>query len=147
MKYAELKKKYGLPDWKWIEKHFFFKPETGVPILAQVRKRVHEKLCDISWLLEPLIGSGESYRSYIERSMLTAEEKRKVFAVFKEIMSLIWESEALNVSYDEKAYAAWLKKVKAVWDRNAGTITGLCRKLSEGWKRYTRKETNTTYHG
>jgi len=139
--YENLRKKYKLPEWKWI------KIEPDIPILVQVRRAMADKLDNLAELLEPLIASSESYRSFLERKMLSQQEKEKIFEIFKQLQSLLWSSDKISFEYDEKEYAEWIIDMKNFWEKIKSELTKLCEKISLGLKEYKKTETETTYHG
>ncbi|NOZ81978.1 MAG: hypothetical protein GXO63_02400 [Candidatus Micrarchaeota archaeon] len=147
MEYEKLQKKYNLPSKKWLVENFSFREEEGLPPLLQAKKDIKEKLSDVSAIIEPLIGGVESYRSYIERTMLSASEKKTLFEIYKKIQSLLWEAEILTIKFSERECAEWIKKVRNFWEESSPLMTEIFRNLSVKWQKYRRKNEKTVYHG
>lgn len=145
--YENLRKKYRLPEWKWIEKNFIFKIEHDIPILVQVRRAMADKLNNSSELIDPLVASSESYRAFLERKMLSQQEKGMIFEIYKRLQSLLWGSDKISLEYEEREYAEWIINVKDFWEKIKTDLAKLCKKLSLGWKEYKKTEAETVYHG
>lgn len=145
--YEKLRKKYNLPNWNWIENNFPLKVEEDIPILLQIRKSISEKLYNILNIIEPIIAVTESYKSFIERNMVSKKERENIFEVYKQLQSLLWTSDKISIDYKEKECASWIKEVKNSWEKLKPELISVCEKLSKEWKVYKREETKTAYHG
>ena len=147
--YSKLRKKYKkLPDWEWLNRNFKIKIEEDGHILEQIRTSVVEKLDMMARsIIEPIIGGGENYCCYYERSMLSGQEKADMFDIYKVLQSLLWKSNSIAVDFDEKDAAEWLADVKGKFEDIRPTLVKLCDRLSDGWETYKKHEVETAYHG
>lgn len=145
--YAKLRKKYKkLPNWGWVEKNFFFKPEEG-PILEQIKRSMFEKLEAIAEDMESLISVGENIESFFERRMLTQQERERLFETYKALKSMIWSCNRVSIECNERQQADWIISTKEQWEKLKPDIIKFCDKLSTGWKTYKKPEADTSYHG
>jgi hypothetical protein len=149
VEYSKLNKKYKkLPNWEWLNKNFKIKIEDEGHILDQVRAAVVEKLDMMARsIIEPIIGGGENYCCYYERSMLTTDEKSEMFEIYKNLQALLWKSNSIAVSFEEKDAAEWLIEMKNKFEELRPKLVKLCDKLSDGWTTYKKHEVETAYHG
>ncbi len=145
--YESLRKKYKLPEWKWAEKNFIFKIEPDVPILVQLRRSIADRLDNLLNILEPIITPAESYASFLERKMLSLQEREEAFELFKRLQSFLWTSDRISLEYDEREYAEWIMSVKDFWEQIKEDLRKLFKKLSIGWKEFKKPEAETAYHG
>ena len=147
--YIKLRKKYKkLPDWEWLRKNFKLKIEEDGHVLEQIRSSVVEKLDLMARsLIEPIIGGADNYCCYYERSMLSAQEKKEMFHVYKTLQSLLWKSNCLAVDFSEKGAVDLLVEVKNVLEKDRSKLVKICEKLSSGWASYKKSEVETAYHG
>lgn len=147
--YSKLRKKYKkLPDWEWLNRNFKIKIEEDGHILEQIRTSVAEKLDMMAHsIIEPIIGGGENYCCYYERSMLSAQEKTDMFDIYKVLQSLLWKSNSIAVDFDEKGAAEWLAEVSRKFEEVRPALIKLCDRLSDGWENYKKHEVETAYHG
>lgn len=147
--YSKLKKKYRkLPEWTWLRKNFKIKIEEDGHILEQIRSSVVEKLDLMARsIIEPIIGGAENYCCYYERAMLSAEEKKEMFQIYKTLQALLWESNMLAVDFSEKGAAEWLAEVKKDFDAVQPKLVKFCKRLADGWGKYKKSEVETAYHG
>ncbi len=144
--YEKLRKKYGLPSWKWVERNFYFVPDN-TPLVMQIEKRMTEKLQELLELIEPLIIVNENYINFLERKMLTKSKKKNLFEIYKKIKFLIFEHNKLSLSYTEKDQAEWIKTVETIWEDIRPELEDVFNILSKGWKQYKKKEIRTDYYG
>ncbi|MEM5814839.1 MAG: hypothetical protein QXD77_03410 [Candidatus Aenigmatarchaeota archaeon] len=147
--YSKLRKKYkNLPDWEWLNRNFKIKMEEDGHILEQIRCSIVEKLDMMARsIIEPIIGGGENYCCYYERTMLSSDEKTQMFEIYKMLQSLLWKSNSIAVDFDEKDAADWLIEVKDKFEDIRPVLTKLCEKLADGWGAYKKHEVETAYHG
>jgi len=148
-KYSRLRKRYKkIPEWKWLQANFKLKIEEDGHILEQIRASVVEKLDTMARsIIEPIIGGADSYCCFYERTMLTAQEKKELFNIYKTLQGLLWKSNALAVSFSEKDAARWLAEVKEKFEYIQPKLVKICKKLSDGWLKYKKSEVETVYHG
>ncbi len=145
--YEGLRKKYRLPEWKWVEKNFIFKVEPEIPVLIQLRRAMADRFDNLLDILEPIITPAESYASFLERKMLSVQEREEAFEMHKQLQSFLWTSNRISLEYDEREYAEWITSVKDFWEQIKEDLRKLFKKLSVGWKEFKKTESETAYHG
>lgn len=146
--WAKLKKKYRkLPDWKWLKANFKVKVEDG-NLVDSVRVAVSDKLDQVAHdMIEPIIGNSESYCCYFERRMLAETEREKLFEIYRQLLTLLWQGNMLAIDFSDKGFADWLAKVHTDWERLKPVITTMFGKLATGWQNYKKPTEETCYHG
>jgi hypothetical protein len=148
--WKQIKEKYSeLPDWKWITHNFKLSVEEDVLLIQQVRFAISEKINYIAHtIIEPFISGMESYRTWIERKMVTKQERDEMFEFYKKLKILTWESTKLAMeTTDEKKIAEWIIKLSKEWDELTKYTTKICDKMIDGWKEHEKSEASTMYHG
>lgn len=145
--YAKLKNKNkNLPEWKWIENNFRPEFEEG-NFLEQLREEITGKIGETKNMIEPLIAGSENYCCWFERKFLSAKDKEDLFNIYKDLLSLIWFSNKINVNFSEKNHAEWLSEVRKIWEKWKDRISSIFDKISVNWKDYKKPVEETTYHG
>jgi hypothetical protein len=145
--YAKLRKKNKeIPDWKWIRTNFRPIIYEG-HFLEQLREEISDRIHQAKNTIEPLIAGSENYCCWFEKKFLTAAEREEMFNIYKDLLSLVWSSNRLNVDFDEKNYIEWLLEVKRIWSKWRERMSYLFEKISTSWKEYEKEEEETVYRG
>ena len=88
--YNELKKKHALPDFAFVDKEFEISTiEKPAFLLRNIRRKIAEKLDDITQFLEVLIQPDpNSFGNLFEYRTLTEAERRELLRQFQALMAL-----------------------------------------------------------
>ena len=144
--YKKIQEKFNLPHLDELRVTFQFDPNEFSD-LDEIRDEISEKLFDfIERVVEPLIWSMH-HSHVIERDMLTKEEAKELFELYKKIQSLRWMNNLLIIRPNKEETAKWIKKSWEFWMNLENKMTKLCRKFSDGWEELKVKREVTEYHG
>lgn len=116
--YNKLKKKYKLPDLKYLEIEFQIEIKKPELILQNIIDDILDILSDNSKLLESLIfvDSGSPASHLYEASMLN-NHKIDAFDLYKKLMSLYWLGKKSKMKIDEKQLAKFINLIFNEWTK------------------------------
>lgn len=148
-RYKRAQEKFGLPHFNQLKETFKFDIENDNEIFDQIRHEISERLFSFTErIIEPIIAGSESICCLFEQSMVSQEEKKTLFELYKKIQVLKWENNLLILKPEEKQTMEWIRKTWDFWNNELGDELGkTCKKLSESWKDLRFKEAKTYYHG
>ncbi|HIQ49729.1 MAG TPA: hypothetical protein EYH56_00890 [Nanoarchaeota archaeon] len=144
MKYETFRKRYPkAPEFAWIKKNF----EVEGNSVEDVIKAVNNKLKKVVDYFEALL-LGESYKTFVERSFLSEEDKKIVSKLYRELQVLLNEEFLISIEMNDKKKAEWLAKIKEFWNNAKYEIIDIVEKIIEGWKKRKKKieKRETRYH-
>jgi hypothetical protein len=148
-KYKRIQERFGLPQLNELKEIFKLEIEDDNVTFDEVRIEISDKLFMFNEkIIEPIISGYESFSSMYEQGMLSEKDVKNLFKLYKKIQVLKWENNLLMLKPDEKATAAWIKKVWAFWNQEFEPEIGkICKKLSESWQNLEFKDEKAVYHG
>jgi len=143
--YKKLQEKFRLPHLQALQVAFQFKADDDSDI-DDIRSEISNKLFEFTEsVIEPLLWS-QHYAHIIERDMLTSDESKSIFELYKQIQSLRWRNNLLTIRPNDDDTARWISDLWIFWS-NFERVTGsVCDKFSKGWSSLSFKETETEYH-
>lgn len=141
--YDKFVEKYGLPSFE--ELNFAFdisKAECdGETVLRDVRKLVVAKFA--SWLnfIELLLNpsNGSMFHLFLVKG-INGSEKDILNRLFEEIGEIEIEAISLEVVYDEKKEAEFIKKSFERWEKMKLDLDSIVSSLKVGWKKVAGKK-------
>ena len=150
--YGLLAQKYTLPSYDELDKEFEFLYFTPVSEIRFVSRFVRRRICDrISMFAHTLQGllqpNPTSFISLEESSFLTDEDKNKASLLIKELMSLSRESSLLDINFDEKKDAYFIREAYASVKKIRNDLFSLLGKVKHGWETKVKEESDERYFG
>lgn len=120
---------------------------TDNPI-ERVHNEFSQRIFDLTeHIIEPLISECDSLTSSIEQSMLSKEELRDLFEMYKKLQSLKWENYLVQITNDENSRIEWMNKTWQVWNKEIEQkLRNICIKLAKKWMRTSFSNSNSAYH-
>ncbi len=148
-RYKRFQLKFNLPHLHELQQTFDFYIEDNEKLFDQIRNEISEKLFVFTEkILEPLVGEYDSFSSLFEQEMLSAEERKRIFDLYKKLQSLKWENNLLSIKSNEKETAEWIKKTWEFWNNELKKeLANICKKLSIQWLNIKKQKQNSCYHG
>jgi hypothetical protein len=142
-KYETIRKKYKtLPSLKWVKKNFDVEEDT----LEGVRKAIAKRLKTIAEYFETLL-LGESYKTFVERSFLSEEQKEEVSKIYKNIQVLLSKEMLLKLERNREMEVKWIIEAKELWEKVKPSLYKIFETIADGWKKYeVRFRKETKYH-
>lgn len=116
--YDLLKKKYSLPEFKFLNENFEIEnidPESEI-ILKAIRKHVTEKVFYVLRSLETFMNPSNAPMFIFDIiKMLSESEKELIKNLYNRIVVYEVEAFGLEAEYDEKNEAEFIKRVSLDW--------------------------------
>lgn len=151
--YNNLKTKYNLPPFKFLNEHFEILSLDKDKIekenlLISIRRRIHEKMYWISTLLQGiLLPNPSSIISLQEERFFSKEDKDKIIKTLNKLMQIQREALILDIKpIKEKDNALFIKKIEKVWPSLVEELSQYSEILQKGWLK-TEKEDFHNYFG
>ncbi len=138
--YSVLQKKYNLPEYEDMDKEFELLyivdiKEINYP-LRFVRRRMSDKIVSVCNMLQSIIQPNPgSLVSLQESSAFTKEEKQEMFNLLKDLMQQERQSLVLDITFDEKADAAFVSEAFLKWTQKKSDILKIIQKIRDHWKK------------
>ena len=148
-KYRRMQERFQLPQLNDLTATFKFELENDENIFDQIRLEMSDRLFSFTEkIIEPMIGGGDAFCCLFEQDMVTGEERKTLFELYKKLQTLKWENNMLIVRPDEKQTMEWIRKTWHLWNTELeGELMALCRKMSAEWGALTLKDERADYHG
>ena len=142
MKYAELKKKYDLPDCSKVETAFDFSMPESKYLSREILKKISERLTGLCEKIENVLHSDSNLETMYECNFLSETEKEDLFAIFQEFMSKRRAITSLSFNNSEKKNCTIIKECLKTYDQHKTKLEEIFEKLSKKWtdKNNTRTE-------
>jgi hypothetical protein len=148
-KYKRLQTKFSLPQLNVLEETFKFEVEEKDEVFEQIRHEMSDRVFSFTErIVEHLIGGPESLCCLYEQNMISSNERKKMFELYKKIQVLKWKNNMLLIRPNENKTAEWIKDAWGLWNDELHTeLKVICQNLSTRWEDLTFKEDSTLYHG
>ena len=147
--YAELKKKYKLPDFKEIDFELEISDLEPTNFLARaIIRGIAEKLDFYARLIEEMLQPDASnvYAMH-ETRFFDDSEKKKVYETYAKLMDFSRQSVLLSLSREEKAEAQFISNFFEEWKTLKTEMIAYVRKMKESWKTIADTEEDIGYLG
>ena len=118
-KYEELSKRYGLPDFRFMNENFeiesLAEEETDI-LIRKIRKNISERIVSLIRLLEAFQNPSNSpmFIFNIIKSF-NEEDKEKIAQLYKKLNEYDIEIFSLDVEYNEEKEVSFIKKFCESW--------------------------------
>jgi len=147
--YKKIVKKFELPKFDILEKEFGIGDIEETPyMLREIRKRVEDKVDDFTKIIESILQPDTGHiASLHECKFFNDNEKEDMFNLFKELMKLNREGLKLDLEYDEKEEAEFLKNIVKHWEKIKTKMEKIVKKLKDAWDADIEKEQFQGYFG
>lgn len=142
--YERLAGKYKLPDFREMNEEFEIQKVTEhetETLLRDIRKIMLEKILNYLRLVEVILNpsNGPMFFLLLVKG-LSVEAKKEVEELYVKIGKIELESMCLDVGYDEKKEAEFLKRMCKEWKEISPKICDLSEELKKAWDRETEKK-------
>lgn len=147
-KYEKLAKKYDLPSYEGMVKHFevdsIGKDDN---VLREILKKMYEKIDYYTNTLESLIQPETSYSSMKEASTLNVAEQTIVKKLFTDCMCIIREFTEFGLEYSDYEAAKFINNVYAGWVKMKPELKKILGKVRDVWKKQQEIKVEKGYFG
>ena len=147
-RYRKMQEKFNLPHLNDLKATFKFDLENFENI-DQIRAEISDQLFAFTEkVIEHIIVGNESFCCLFEQDMVTEDERKRLFDLYKKVQVLKWENNLLTVKPSEKKTVEWIRKTWDLWNTDLESeLTIICKKMSESWGDLHFKTEKTDYHG
>ncbi|MFA5019943.1 MAG: hypothetical protein WC533_02490 [Candidatus Pacearchaeota archaeon] len=141
--YEKLSKKYSLPLFKELNEDFdIVKAEFGCEtLLRDIRKEISTKYLSALNIVELLLNpsNGSMFHMFLVKS-ISKEEKDILDNLFDKIGEIQIEGFELDVYYNEKKEAEFIKKTFHLWQEIKPDLAKVIKSLKDNWRKTSFKK-------
>jgi len=146
--YADLKKKYGLPEFEVIDEEFeICSMEEDIFILRGIRRRIVEKFDAAIKLFSELLHPEAGFTSYQEANVFSETERELIMQLYRQLMFFNRLSAEIDFNPSDDSDAKFIADFMKEWPELKKSITFFLRKLKESWHKDRSKKENVGYLG
>jgi hypothetical protein len=147
-KYRKIQEKYELPQFNELTAAFKVDSENFEDI-DTLRVEISDQLFSFSErVIEHIMTGDQAFCCMFEQDMVTTEERKNMFELYKKIQVLKWENNLLMIKPDEKKTSEWIRKTWNLWHNDLEKeMLKMCTKLSACWSDLKFKSDKITYMG
>ena len=145
--YAELMKKYKLPDFDELEHNFEISGVEDNDLLRGIRHKMSEKLEHYAKLLEDYIQPDSSFSSMYEIKDFDEKHKQKVIALFRKLMVPYRECVKLNLNLGEEKDAKFIIEFSTAWKEMKPELAELIDFAKRSWQTQDKEDNFKSYFG
>lgn len=144
--YDVLRKKYKLPEFSKLNEDFEIEKlqehETDF-LLREVRRTIVEKMSVVLKFLEIIINPNEASPAFIFAMIkeMKPEMKKSLEKMYKELSTVEISSITLDLDYDEKNEARFIKEQTKKWESTKKELRSLIKSVDSMWKIETGRKT------
>lgn len=139
--YDKFSKKHSLPNFKDLNEDFDIgkidccNSET---LLREVRKSMISKFGSLLQFVELLLNpsNGSMFHMFLVKGV-NNDEKEKLNKLFEDLGTIQIESFSLDISYNEKKEAEFIKSSFNEWKKMNPNLKSIITSLKENWKKST----------
>ncbi len=137
--YNEIAKKHNLPSWEQLDKEYelgYVGPVAEISFpLRFVRRRINDRFAAVAGFLQGLLHPNTGSLINIQESKFFSDADRKIILnLLKEFMQLERTSFALDLTWNEKEEAEFIKNAHKKWLESKKQLEIFAEKLRTGWK-------------
>lgn len=143
--YQILRKTYKLPEFSKLNEDFEIEKlqenETDF-LLREIRRTMVEKISVVLKFLEIMINPNESSPAFVFAMIkeMKPEMRKNLENLYKELSLVEISSIALDLDYDEKIEAKFIKEHTKKWEATKKDLRGLIKSLDTIWKLESHKK-------
>lgn len=135
--YKELKKKYSLPEFDKLNQEFYIEKSADVEtdyLLREIRRTVSDKLVNYLRFFEAFMNPA-SAPVFIHSIMKTfnSESKETIQNIYKKLSKREIELIDLDLNYEEKKEAEFIKSVEEEWEGIKKDLTKVLEVINKNW--------------
>ncbi len=147
--YEKLRKKYKLPKFQELNEDFGIErlaDYENVLLLKNIRKTISEKMIDCLRFLELLLHPMNAPLFFLALAKgMSQADKKKAQHVYERLLSLDLEAFMLELVYNEKAEAEFIKKSFDEWQKLKQDLYELVANLRNSWNKETTDKEKSYY--
>ena len=146
--YSELEKKHHLPDFSSLHNEFeISRIEEEKFAMREIRRKIHDKIDAVCKNLESILQPEATLQNMYEAGAFSDDEKKKIYLLYKELMSAQRQSMLLEVECSNELDAKFIKEFTARWKKAKAELSGIFKRLEESWTKESDFEEKLGYFG
>jgi hypothetical protein len=147
--YKKLQKKYTLPKYQELNKHFELDYiDDPFFLLRSIRKRMHEKIVFFARIFEKIMFPNQAVMiEMYEAKFFSEKEKEELSKIYEELLSLDRKALTLNITSTDTKEADYIKTTFKIWPRLTKKTMFIIDKLDKSWKQGKSDLTKNHYFG
>ncbi|MEM2121478.1 MAG: hypothetical protein QXU20_02365 [Candidatus Woesearchaeota archaeon] len=149
--YEKLMKKYNLPKFEELEKHFDLEEinddVSQEKILYNIRKKICEKIDLITDFLSSIIYFESETYAVFESGNLTKEEKNQLFKIFKSLMFIKRSALKIVIETNEEMEAEFIRESFQRFLSVKEELLKIIDKIRSFWIKDENEEKRVEYFG
>lgn len=150
--YEGFVKKYKLPSYEELDNEFELLYFTNIIeisyVLRFVRRRINDRLSAFTSILQGFLQPNPGSPINLEESsFLDENEKKKIVILIRELMNIERMNTLLDLDFDEKKEAEFIKNAVNKWFELKKEILELLKKVKKGWESKVSEESKEPYFG
>ena len=147
--YKKLKKKYTLPNYKELNKHFELDYiEDPFFLLRSIRRRIHEKIVFFAKISEKILFPNQTLMiEMYESKFFSEKEKEEILEMYEKLLELDRKALLLNISSTDAKEAEYIKTVFKKLPTIIKRISFIIEKTDKSWKQRKSNLSKNHYFG
>lgn len=146
--YAELKKKYALPDFVVLDKEFEISLiDSDVFVLREIRRRIADKIESALKLLDNLLHPDSGFASLFEADSLISSDRQGILILYKQLMFFYRMSSELHFDDSDASNADFINGFVKEWPSLKKSLLFFIVHMRDSWKKEIGKKEYVGYLG
>ncbi len=147
--YKKLQKKYTLPNYKELNKHFELDYiEDPFFLLRSIRRRIHEKIVFFAKIAEKILFPNQTLMiEMYESKFFSEKEKEEILDMYEKLLELDRKALLLNISSTDVKEAEYIKTVYKKLPTITKKISFIIEKTDKSWKQRKSNLSKNHYFG
>ena len=142
--YVKVRNKYKLPEFNMLNNEFEIEKladkKTGF-LLRGIRRSIERRTENFLKMLEEFVNP--TYASHASLTLLksfTNKDRKNIEDSYKSLVSLMLKAITLEIDFDEKKEAAFIKESVKIWDVTKKDLHELMKSAEHIWKKKIEDE-------
>ena len=147
--YKKLQKKYSLPNYNELNKHFELDYiEDPFFLLRSIRRRIHEKIVFFAKISEKILFPNQTLMiEMYESKFFSEKENEEILELYEKLLELDRKALLLNVSSTDAKEAEYIKAVYKKLPTITKKVSFIIEKTDKSWKQSKSDLTKNHYFG
>lgn len=135
--YEEIRKKYNLPEFDKLNQEFYIEKSAEVEtdyLLREIRRTVSDKLVNYLRFFEAFMNPPAA-PVFVQSILKTldSESRETIQNIYKKLSKREVDLIDLDLNYDEKKEAEFIKSIVGEWDEIKKDLTKVLEQINKNW--------------
>lgn len=147
-RYAELKKKYALPEYDQLDADFRISDiDSQSFLLSRICEHINERIQDLLKIIEPILEPDTILTNIYEYKQFNDDERERVYRVFKKLMRYNRHALQLSLGEDEDNCSRFITCFSEEYGALRKEMTRITELLKQSWDQETSIKEDLSYLG